>query len=112
MNFHFKINKERGFYRFNSEGFLEKKTKKNVDEQIKVRGEELHHEYLEILFPIYDYYKDNKLEFTHTKETAKDVVAYMDDNPMLVEEVEYAIIQFANKFGIGTNKFSKLCNIP
>jgi len=103
MNFHFKINKERGFYRFNSEGFLEKKFKKNVEEQIKVRGEELHHEFLKILLPIYDYYKDNNLEFTHTKETAKDVVAYMEDNQMLVEEVEYAIIQFANKFGIGTN---------
>lgn len=103
MNFHFKINKERGFYRFSSEGFLEKETKKNADEQIKVRGEEIHHEFLQILLPIYDYYKDNKLEFTHTKETAKDVVAYMEDNLILLENVRDTIIDFANKFGIGTN---------
>ena len=103
MKFHFKINKEQGWYYFNQEGLLEKKTKNNSDKQIKVRGEELHHEFLKILIPIYDFYKDNNLEFSHKKKTVNDVTKYLKDNSMLLEEVENKIIKFANKFGIGTN---------
>ena len=104
MRFHFQIHKGKGWYYFDKKGFLCKKVKKQISEEIRVEGEELHHEYLKILDPVFDYYKFiNKKFDINKKSIVGDVVFHLNDNSMLVEEVEFEILKFANKYGMGTS---------
>lgn len=103
MKFHFLIHKEQGWYLFDKDGFLQKRAKQNADKQIKVQGEELHHEFIRILNPILDFYKSIDKQFKNNNKTYGDIVFHLNDNKKLREDVEFEILIFANKFGMGTS---------
>ncbi len=104
MKFHFLLQRNQGWYHFDSKDILVATTKKSVHKQIVVQGEELHNHFLRILDPVFDYFKDNDIKRKGKYLTNDEVYFYLNKDEQLKDDCKTAILEFANKYGLGTSE--------
>lgn len=109
MKFHFKLERARGGYHFDSDNNLKPTTwiDDNPTESVDIIGKEIHKTFVLILNPFHDFVKKNKISkdkegkfpyrkvFDYIKEDSKKY------NQKLASDIKTKIIDFANEYGFG-----------